>query len=494
MSTTDVRVLSAYLAPFLAGARVLYVGDLDDAAPLFAAGARLVHVYRATPPSTPLSGAVLVQSLARGLDLPSAGFDVAIVEDLASIEARLDLLAALRAGLGTRGIAALVARTGSGAIDYTELYDSCSTLFEHVKMVGKLPFTGTLLCELGLEGEPEVSVDTELAEVSAPDVLLALVSQRSFMLDEYAIFAHPVGGAPPGLAAAGAELPLLGEISELTLQNQALIAELKEERERRLDASSLRRELEVAVASSHAAREELEHLRASLDTTLRQQAELRASLEETLVERAELQNALETTQSERAELQRALDSSVMEQTHARTLELETSEVEIDKTLSELALQSERAEESEARAAASEAKLAKAERVVQNLERMQRELEQKLEASTVRASRAESRFAELEATVVEDPGESELAQLEVALRERGRVILELNAELARRERMITQLVLGERLGGESAELEHKLDELARDVARRHGELEARGWRIQELESALAAVAKPPGALL
>ena len=47
-----------------------------------------------------------------------------------------------------------------------------------------------------------------------------------------------------------------------------------------------------------------------------------------------------------------------------------------------------------------------------------------------------------------------------------------------------------MAASGVQLEHKLDELAREVARREGELEARGWRIQELESALAAAAKTP----
>ena len=542
MTTTDVRVLAAYLAPLLAGARVLYVGDLDDAEPLFEAGARLVHVYRFTKPEAPLEGAVLVQSFQRGLDLPSGGFDLAIVEDLGKVGARLDLLAALRGGLGARGVAALVAHTGQGQIDYTELYDACSTLFEHVKMVGKLPFTGTLLCELGLETEPDVSVDTELAELDAPDTLLAIVSQRTFALDEYAIFAHPQAAlpappvlvplAPPAPPAPAVDLIQLAEISQLTLQNQALAAQLQEEREVRTHAAALSRELEAAVAASATAREEALQLRNALAGALAEQSAAMAATEEQVGSDSEMEATLAALaeQSERAEHSEARAQSSAEQLTAAEARVRTLEAAVQSV--ETRLRSE--------VGAANERSIRAEYRQSELEDSERELRQKLDRVTAEAARttaaltkttaetarltaalaeAEARAAEpapppvqlatapVDAIAPAEPGETgepaelddsdELVQLETVLRERGRVILALEAELARRERMVTQLLLAERLAAPKAsrapsgvQLEHKLDELAREVARREGELEARGWRIQELESALAAAAKTP----
>lgn len=507
---SDVRVLAAYLTPHLAGARVLYIGDLDDAGPLFDAGARLVHAYRFTRPPRPLSGPVLVQNLERGLNLPTGGFDLAIVEDLGKVSTRLDLLSALRNALGSRGIAALVARTTPaaggpaepGTLDYTKLYDACATYFEHVKMVGKLPFTGTLLCELGLDAEPEVSVDTELAQLPAPSTLVALVSQRPIEVDEYAIFAHPLAEAKAPLQS-----PVdAAELSRLTLQNQVLQAQLLEAKEARAQASGLQRELESAIASTATARREALDLRNALEAALAQQAELAAEDED-----------------------------------------------LDKTLAELALQSERAEQSEARAAASEAQVERLQaelRAAQTHVTESRHSAERAErlaaAATVRAERAEERATKAEhhaqqaehhitqsdgrleslkdqleralakpepAPVREVPEvpevrpepvqaapaesfEDELLVLEERLRERGAVILELQAELARKDRMVLQLVLAERLGGGAqagSDLEQKLDQLAREAARRQGELEARGWRIQELESALAESMKTPESL-
>ncbi len=500
-SACDVRVLAAYLTPHLAGARVLYIGDLDDAAPLFDAGARLVHAYRFTRPPRPLSGAVLVQNLERGLNLPVGGFDLAIVEDLGKVASRLALLPALRSALGARGIAALVARiapTSSarapGTLDYTELYDACGALFEHVKMVGKLPFTGTLLCELGLETEPEVSVDTEMAPLDAPTTLVALVSQRPVEIDEYAIFAHAVGAQAPRTDPAEA-----AELSRLTLHTQALQAQLLEARETRAQASSLQRELETAIAGAATARREALELRNALEAALAQQADFAAE-----------------------------------------------EADLEKTLSELALHSERAEENEARAAASEALVerlqteVRAERTravqsqhsAQRAEKLAAEAVVRAEISERRAAEAEHHASQAEhhitqsdarlevlrdklelvsavpvlvaspAVLTPSPAvpvvgvesfEAEVVALEARLRERGAVILDLQAELARRERLVRQLLVPDAFTDDSSGssgLERKLDHLAKEVARRQGELEARGWRIQELESALAESIKTP----
>ncbi len=461
----DVRVLAAYLAPHLAGARVLYVGDLEDAGPLLDAGARLVHAYHFRKPASPLRGPVLMQAVAAGLDLPTGGFDLAIVDDLGKLPALGDFLTSLRGALGTRGIAALVAHTGAGALDYTELFDACSTRFEHVKMVGKLPFTGTLLCELGLDTEPEVSVDTELAELGAPTTLLALVSQRPFALDEYAIFAHPLtapSSSLPAEPAERAEPADAAEMARLARHNQALEAQLLDAREARAQTITLQRELETAIAATSTARREALELRNTLEAALTQQADNMAG-----------------------------------------------ELETEKILSELAVQSERAEESEARALTSAAAVVSLQQRVDALEaRAAKSLgdaeraQQRAAAAIERAEHAERDAAALAARPAADSDsdsdlENEVVALEASLRERGVVILELQAELDRRERMVTQLLLSERFSTSSAgtafELESKLDELAKEVARRAGELEARGWRIQELESALAESRQTPDSL-
>ena len=121
----------------------------------------------------------------------------------------------------------------------------------------------------------------------------------------------------------------------------------------------------------------------------------------------------------------------------------------------------------------------------------------------RADRAEQAFARLEpelARVTEGHAE-ELAQLEAALRDRAQAIRLLEEEVARRDRMVHELVgaLEERpvepppdLAGVPSEgpvaddsaLRERLDALALELARREGEAQAAGWTIAELERRLA----------
>ncbi len=121
----------------------------------------------------------------------------------------------------------------------------------------------------------------------------------------------------------------------------------------------------------------------------------------------------------------------------------------------------------------------------------------------RADRAEQAFSRLEpelARVTEGHSE-ELAQVEAALRDRAQAIRLLEEEVARRERMVHELVgaLEERpvepppdLAGVPSEepvaddsaLRERLDALALELARREGEAQAAGWTIAELERRLA----------
>ncbi|MCL2779657.1 MAG: hypothetical protein FWD73_16830 [Polyangiaceae bacterium] len=113
--------------------------------------------------------------------------------------------------------------------------------------------------------------------------------------------------------------------------------------------------------------------------------------------------------------------------------------------------------------------------------------------------------------------SETGSLEAQLRDRARIIAEMERELVRREHLVKELVATvEELrsgtspfafeasppmlspvdsaananGEELTRYRRKLDELALEVARRDGELRAQAWRITELENALAAAPAEP----
>jgi hypothetical protein len=115
----------------------------------------------------------------------------------------------------------------------------------------------------------------------------------------------------------------------------------------------------------------------------------------------------------------------------------------------------------------------------------------------RAERAEQELA-----TIAEAHAAETATYESQLRDRARFIAALEKELVRREHLVKELVASvEEMNGaasnhvfeaapaaDTAPLERKLDEMAKEIARREGELTARGWRITELENRLRAV--PP----
>jgi hypothetical protein len=126
----------------------------------------------------------------------------------------------------------------------------------------------------------------------------------------------------------------------------------------------------------------------------------------------------------------------------------------------------------------------------------------VEELALRADRAEQALARLEPEVARatEGHAVELAQLEAALRDRAQAIRTLEEEVARRDRMVHELVgaLEERpaepadLAGVPSEgppddsaLRERLDALALDLARREGEAQAASWTIAELERRLAA---------
>jgi hypothetical protein len=137
----------------------------------------------------------------------------------------------------------------------------------------------------------------------------------------------------------------------------------------------------------------------------------------------------------------------------------------------------------------------------------------VEAETIagRAERAERAVEALEAELGARSGDAEHARLEEALRERAQAVTSLEAELARRERLIHELagrldeaaasvdargsapVLDAGPDGrddELARLREKLDTMALELARREGDAQAAGWSIAELERRLAQAAQPP----
>ncbi|HEX8789478.1 MAG TPA: hypothetical protein VF765_00900 [Polyangiaceae bacterium] len=388
------QALAVYAESLAAGRRVIVFGEPDTGV-----AERLTEL-----------GARTVVGVAPGEDpgdLRPATFDLALVPDLAAFGDPAVLLAVVRRVVGENG-AALVAAP-AGAIDYYELFDLVAGEFVDVRMIAQVPFHGVTLAELGSEDEsPAVSVDTQLVgEAGAPEVFVALASQRGASLEPYAIVGLPPSEEPAvdvqALQAAGA----------LLAQEQ-------------LRAAALEAEMDALRVQASQALERAAQLEREVAARARQLAELSGEVEEM------------------------------------------------------------------RAAAEAGRIAASQ--VEDLAR--------------RADRAEHALAKVEpelARVGEGHAE-ELAQLEASLRDRAQAIRTLEEEVARRERMVHELVgaLEERaaeppaaLAGvpseppDDAALRERLDALALDLARREGEAQAAAWTIAELERKLAAAASGAG---
>ncbi len=197
--------LCVYAEPLAVDQRVVVFGDssLGLGEQLLAEGARSVHVYdpdsvRAERMSRLSPRNVLVRALPAGdVDVRDGAFDLALIPNLANFSEPEALLARVRR-LVARGGALLAsvpnAAVGSAGrtIEYTDFYDLVALQFEHVTMVGQVPFRGVALAHLGLGIGEEVSVDSQLvSENQVPDLFVALASQVEVELPSYAIVQVP---------------------------------------------------------------------------------------------------------------------------------------------------------------------------------------------------------------------------------------------------------------------------------------------------------------
>jgi hypothetical protein len=407
-------------------------------------------------------------------------------------------------------------RSGGRSVDYYELFDLLSVQFPHVRMIGVVPFLGVALAELGLEEEPEVTVDTQLAgDGEPPELFLALASEADTRLAEYAIVQLPVpsmmAGAPasssedathdesdeaartPTVSRRGQELTERERVAlaEAQLRARVLEAQLAEFQNRSSaadDADRQRRalELEASLAIAHAQLREAQVRAAEIqDRADALELAFRAADEDNGVLRGRILEAVarvEMGEEQVASLAIALDE-------ARRSRVDPEELARLKGLVE------RAADAEARAAAMEAELgtiaeAHAGELVQ-LETVLRERGQALKALEAELGRRERMIHELVAAVEEHASSQVHAEAgppgPVRELEGARAELDaLQGELEVRTRALQDAGLElDRARSEAGALKGKLDALALEVARREGEITSRGWRITELEQALTA---------
>jgi hypothetical protein len=398
-------------------------------------------------------------------DLRPGSFDVALVLDLGIYDDPDRVLARASRLVGESGAVVVSAANrdaevegASRAFDYYELFDQVAAHFADVRMVAVLPFHGVAMAELGLEGEsPDVSVDTQLADGRrVPDAFVVVASQRGAALDPYSIVELP---APERIHAPAEVLDAtVAALARETLRADALI----------LEVETLKSEL------GRVGELEREAVDLERDVTVRGQAI------------AELEREVAARGQAIAELDREV--AVRGQAIA---ELDREVVVRGKAIVELSAQVEGT-----RASTEASVIAAAQ----------------LEELAMRAERAERTLAQFEPELgrVADGHAAELARFEDALRDRGQAVRELEAELARRDRMIKDLVgaledQGPRAAPEAAEqepsiddslvtenvrLRGRLDAMALELARREGEAQATTWTIAELERRLAQASTVP----
>jgi len=546
------HALVVYAEPLAARHRVVVIGDssLGLDARLVELGARIVHVYdpdpvRARAHSRLAARGAVIRELPEGdLDVRQGAFDLAIVPDLAGIADRAALLARVRKLVGNDGAALIAARTArpdSGdvrAIDYYEMFDLVALQFASVRMIGQVPFAGVAFAELGDAAEaPAVSVDTQLAgESEAPEVTIALVAQRDVRLDPYAIIQLPrdveaasTRFALPSDHADLAAAVLRAEILQTQIEEQrAALVRLGAEGDRanrvdELEAALHERtaklkDAETRAGENYVRAERLTHDVRRLDEDLARHRDRAVRLAKDLDDEKKSRARAE------ADLAAARKNPETPQARERVVLLEEALRSAEEAAAVLQRRAIEAERAIARRETQLAALATELAAVRATPRVDPDL---LAALAARAKGAEARAAMLDAQLAEvgDGHAGELAHLETVLRERAQTIASAEREVIRREAIVRELVLAlEEAGGgagegaeaaypqsheqissraddeirghfdrattENATLRAKLDGLALDVARREAELQARAWRIAELEERVASLESRP----
>jgi hypothetical protein len=544
------HALCVYAEPLAARRRVAVVGDssLGLDARLIELGARTVHVYdpdgsRAREYAPRAARGVVVRELPAGeFDVREGAYDLAIVTDLGKIDDRASLLLRVRKLVGPEGAALIAARNAGddegarpGGLDYYEMYDLVALQFASVRMIGQIPFAGVALAELGeSEAEPQVTVDTQLlgGENEAPEVYVALAAQRDVRLDAFAIVqlprqpsptpASPPGPSPSEHAALAAAL-LRADLAESQLEEQrAVISRLTVASERggrvaELEAALQERtaklkEAETRAGDHYVRAERLTHDLRRLEEELSRQRDIAVRLARSVEEekQARVRAAADLRGPELAEARQrtALLEEGLRAAEEAVNVLQQRVVEGDEAI---ALR-------DAQIALLAGELSQVKVIVAQVPMVAPHVVAEL---TARAEHAEGRAALLDAQIVQlaEAEGRELAELERLLRERAQAISGLEQEVVRRERMVRELLAAledaqsaapgeaaaepsalaaagdavvelrrelDRIRAENGELRKKLDALALDVARREGELQARGWRISELEEKVASL--------
>lgn len=500
-------------------------------------------------------------------DVRPGAFDLAIVLDVGDVAPLHRFLPRLRRVVSDDGAVLALSPRSSAGPTYEELFDLFSLQFEQVRMLAVLPFRGAAVVELGVdEPEVSVDTQLA-GEAPAPDGYVVFASMQAVTIDSYMIVQLPEEAASAGASMSAAEVAKTAELSlraqflESALDDaRGKLAEATREREssprlkdlegeisqrdKRLEASEARaREyatsaqrlsLEVERLRELAAQRDAEckELRALVEGAKAPDPALILELEERAAKVAEADKRRKDVEKQLAVAEKAHASAedrlADAQVRAHAAEAQLSELDGrakggDARLAELERKlaaaeaarhdaDKRASAAELRAKTAESSATSASAAIAASEAQAKASMAAAEAAETKLTEAKAALAPLEATrarLAADVAESdaaraaELGALEAQLREQGARVKALDHEVARRERLVRELLLRQDLlpaaaplpvvnggGGGSGPLAHivaedlapKLDKLSRELALAHGELQARAWRIQELEQA------------
>ncbi len=458
--------LAAYAEALVEARRVLVYGDATSplAQHVISRGALSVYVFdhdaaraseaAARNTSREISYAPLNDS---GLALRDGAFDVAFVENLAAVGDVELALKSIRRALSVRG-AALIACANPEvdvrllttpnapriSIDYYSLYDAVAAQFENVRMLGQIPFVGYAIADFAPDSEPTPALDTGFVPGGAeePEWFIALASQQSLALDEFAIVQLPFA-ATWSASGPGAQEDRLRQAQSAESRARQRVAALEAENKRLSRDSALRPDSE-----------QLERLKRELERR------------DGWIEELEARCAAADARADQVE-------SDLEAERERNLDQETPRIdEFESRIADLERQLETAQR-QLEAAGKEN--SEQERELTDLRRHEAELEAQLEA-------------------VDPTSEQELVALEQQLEERGQEVLRLSQNMKKLERLSRNLVreLDELRESDETEssaevltLREKLDELALKNAAKEADLVALQWTVSALEGRLQA---------
>ena len=353
MSSEIDSALAAYLAPFVAGRRVLYVGDSEpNVVRTLASRAESVRVLDMSSTAGGKGDANVRISPFRGgaLSFAEGTFDVALVSQIERLgDEKIDRIDDLSRIVGAEGLVVIAHGPFDGSAHYEAAFASLSERFDVVHVVGRAEVAAHVFAALDAEGG--VVVDGSLLEDAPPAYgYVFFCANVELDLDGYAVIQTKSGAtvSPESEAPAPTEAlealsehceSLEAELDAARRKLAALGKAVESERAERDDARGALRKLEKELAALKAAEAKIE------DKGSRYAEELR-TLERHLEERAERVRELEAEVDRRGALVRELienggeqagktDDAALEALSRRVQEAEAARVDASLLVDEL---------------------------------------------------------------------------------------------------------------------------------------------------------------